>query len=131
MRKTIQIRPEVELLESMTLLSTLVLTGSHSGTYQLKRAVLTTKGSGTISPLGHITDSSKSVDGGPGAVTIVSKKGKVFLTEILKPTGDGTFSGTYTITGGTKAFAGDTGSGEIEVSFIGKASRGKYDITYN
>jgi len=132
-------RPEVELLESMTLLSgvavafphPLVLTGSDHGTYQVKATGTTTKGSGSVSPLGHVTTSGKSISGGVGTVTLTSKAGKLFLTEHLRLSGIGSFSGTFTIAGGTKAFAGETGSGTIHSTVSGSATHGKYTITYS
>ncbi len=123
--------PEVEALESMMLLSTLALTGSDHGTYTVKATGTTTKGSGSVSPLGHVTTSGKSIGGGAGEVTLTSKMGKVFLTDHLKLSGIGSFSGTFTINGGTKAFAGDTGSGKVQSTFIGSPTHGKYTITYD
>jgi len=64
-------------------------------------------------------------------VTLTSKAGKVFLSDNLELSGIGSFSGTYTITRGTKAFAGDTGSGKIQVTLSGSATHGKYNITYS
>jgi len=131
MRKTMRRRPEVEALESMMLLSTLVLSGSDHGTYQIKGTEETTKGSGSVSPLGHVTTAGKSIGVGAGAVTLTSKTGKLFLTDHLTLSGIGSFSGTFTITGGTKAFAGDTGSGKLQSAFSGSATHGKYTLTYD
>ena len=80
MRKTMRMRPDMETLESMMLLSTLVLSGSHRGTYQIRGTDLTTKGSGSVRPLGRVSVKSSSMVGGPGFITLTGKKGACFLT---------------------------------------------------
>jgi len=144
MGKIFKRRPEVERLESMTLLSGMAaaahsaaipnplhLTGSVHGTYQLEGTGSTSKASGSISPLGHITDSgSVSHIDGLGTVTMTAKQGKVFLDLKLRPSGIG-FGGTYTITGGTKAFAAETGSGHVQITPSGSVSHGHLMVTYS
>lgn len=137
-------RPEFECLESMRLLSgvggaaadavvpnPLHLAGSVHGTYHVKGIVSTSKGSGSISPLGHVTESGKSLFlAGTGSDTMSTKQGKLFVDLSVRPLGSA-FAGTYTIVGGTKAYAGETGSGNVLVTLVGTSTHGKYTSTYS
>jgi hypothetical protein len=124
MRKTLQRRPGFEALESMTLLSGLAgvavstaaphpihLTGSIE--IKLPGAHPAEKGSGSISPLGHVTESGDGMFFSGWAdsetLTLKAKTGKVFVFM-------NGVKGEYTITGGTKAYAGATGSGNVQIT---------------
>ncbi len=101
------------------------------------------KGSGSISPLGHVTGSGLNTTSlapmvmsvlppgspattsglnvlgpaGSGSLTLTAKIGKVFVSiSEVTLTGKG-YAGEYTITGGTKAYAGETGSGNILITY--------------
>ncbi len=138
-------RPEVEGLESMMLLSgaagaavpaavsgPIALTGSDHGTYTTKGFVSMSKGSGSISPLGHVTDKgSASLAVGEGTDTLSAKRGKLFVDlRVVGRTATG-YSETYTIAGGTKEYAGATGSGHAQLSFIPTSTtHGKFTTIY-
>jgi hypothetical protein len=144
MRKALQRRPGFEALESMTLLSGLAgavvftaapnpihLTGSIQMGLQRHPAE---KGSGTISPLGHVTASGNALAlaslylSGSESLTLTTKTGKVFVSvRGQTPAGYGA-AGEYTITGGTKVYAGETGSGNIQMTFTGP---GKYTVIFS
>ena len=129
MRKTIRRRPEVETLESMTLLSgvaaaahpvaaltSVELSGTVKGTLSASGKV---KGSGSLSPVGKITFSGHQTIGVvQGSETLSSKHGKISLTTDLRSIGGGSYTGEYTITGGTKSYAGASGEGSLESTFL-------------
>jgi hypothetical protein len=140
MRKNMGRRPEVETLETMVLLSggaaipnPLHLTGTDHGTYKVTAAGPTSKGSGSLSPIGKVTASStEAASGGDNkSVTLTARQGKLFLTENFHSTGLGLYAGTYTITGGTKSFAHETGSGSVQATLIGSLTRGSVTTTYS
>ena len=151
MRNTLQRRPGFEALESMTLLSGLAgavgataapnpslihLTGSIR--IQVTRQAIIQqfkhhlpappeKGSGSISPIGHVTGSGLDLMSlalaNSASLTLAAKTGKIIVA-ISGVTDAGTgFAGEYTIAGGTKAYAGATGSGNILITF---PIRGKF-----
>jgi hypothetical protein len=157
MRQALQRQCGFEALESMTLLSGSVafafpdsnpaplpihLTGSISEIYTTKKfsglsfgtwALLTfpvTKGSGSISPLGDVTES------GEPALTQVYLKAETGMVSfvISRPTDEwpgrstirkffahagNVITGEYTIGGGTGAYAGATGSGNMQITTLG------------
>jgi hypothetical protein len=168
MRKTLQRRPGFDALESMTLLSGLtgagVATAAHNPIHltgsmtigtsiqSLKMALRqhslnpAEKGSGSISPLGHVTGSGNGLSpfalatGAPssGSFTLTAKTGKVFVSMIgLTPVDNGfgpipqttiIAAGKYTITGGTGAYAGETGSGTVQITV---PVRGKFTAIFS
>jgi hypothetical protein len=168
MRKTKQRRPGFEALESMTLLSGLMgaaaataapnpihLTGSMTiGTsiHLLKMALMqhslnpAEKGSGSISPLGHVTGSGNGLSPfalatsgvSSGSITLTAKTGKVFVSiSGLTPVDNGfgpspqttiIAAGQFKITGGTSAYAGETGTGTIQITV---PVRGKFTAIFS
>jgi hypothetical protein len=144
MRKTLQRRPGFELLESLTLLSGLPgaavssaapnpihLTGSIEIVAILRPPYATAKGSGSISPLGHVTESANGLSlltRTSESLTLTARTGKVFVSiSGLTPDYSGT-AGKYTITGGTKAYARETGSGNIQITV---PLHGKFSAIYS
>jgi hypothetical protein len=131
-------RAAVELLESRWLLSgagggtvanPLTLSGTVHGTYHVHGGVSTTQATGSISPLGHVSDKGSSTLTS-GSETISAKQGKLFISLDVKQILGG-FSGTYKLTGGTKSLAGETGSGHVQVSVDGSLIKGSYTTTYS
>ncbi len=99
----------------------LELSGSVHGTFKLKGVSGgSVNASGNLRPIGKVTVAGKvailSANTGTETLTISTSKGKVLLSTVVMATGTSSFTGTYTINGGTKAFAGETGSGTIVVS---------------
>jgi hypothetical protein len=156
MRKTLQRRPGFEALESITLLSGLAgpavtiaapnpihLTGSikiqttpkaiiselkHNSPYPAE------KESGSISPLGHVKGSGVGLSlisllfADSGSLTLNAKTGKVFVSiSGVTDAGNG-YAGEYTITGGTNAYAGAIGSGNILITY---PFRGKFNAIFS
>ena len=143
MKKSTRIRPVVESLESMMLLSTAVAhlhplaqPVAHIVTAEATKAVapVTVALHGTIKGTGKINGTSAALSGSgnlgsvgattfkvnanllnpPTSITLASKKGNLYLTSASPLVGAGTSgSTTYTITGGTKAYAHATGSGSV------------------
>jgi hypothetical protein len=139
MRKTRKRHLAVEALESMTLLSgmagavahpaaatlpnPLVLSGSVHGSFKpkgLTSGAINASGNlgfGKITLKGNVVVPTTS--GTPETLTVSTTKGSVTVNGHVTPTGAGVFSGTYSISGGTKVFAGESGSGSIVVSVSG------------
>jgi hypothetical protein len=154
MRKQLRRRPEVEGLEAMTLLSSmgvapqaietiakvrtlpnpLTLTGTVSGTVTIKGHGETIKASGKLSPFGKVSFSGPTtgfnVSGGVTNLTIPEKAGKLFMSLNLEPSGT-SLSGTYTITGGTKALANETGTGDVTVVVTSVVSPIHFSATFS
>jgi hypothetical protein len=139
MKKSLRCRPEVESLESMMLLSAmphavpnpLVLIGTERGTYQLRGTNSVSKAAGLISPLGQVKDSGiTSHITGLGNVTMTTKQGKLFVELKLRASGS-EYTGTYTITGGTKALVGETGTGTVQVTPSNSGKKDSFLITYD
>jgi len=148
MRKAKHRRPEVESLESLTLLSGIAaarapvvplpssvhLVGTVHGSFTPKGVGggSITNASGTLSPLGKVsfaaTVSRGTLTGSPGNLTITNAKGKLVINLNLTPNGQG-LSGAYMINGATstKVYAGDMGSGAIAVTLAGK----KFTATFS
>ena len=136
-------RPEVENLESLTLLSSMVgkahhaaaalvatpgtplpnplhLSGGANGSYQLRGGSDTARinGSGSMGPIGKVRLSGVvTLDGessGGGNLNVSNRRGRLTLV-ITSPTavGEQGFSATYVIVGGTGSLAGETGSGSF------------------
>jgi hypothetical protein len=138
-------RPQVETLESMTLLSgiaaggtpavqaakiaplpnPLVLSGTVTGTLQTVRHHHLLKVSGNLSPIGKVSFSTTApptgLTGGLTGLTIPHGTAKLFLSLSLVPSGT-TYSGTYTIVGGTKNLAHETGSGNVSAVLTSPSS---------
>jgi hypothetical protein len=146
MSKRMGWRPEVETLESMTLLSgiggggtdavhalakggvlpnPLVLTGTVTGTLQTQGHKHLLKISGNLSPIGKVSFSTTAPPGGvtvaPTSLTIPHGTAKLFVGLSLVPSGT-TYSGTYTVNGGTKNLAHETGSGHVSAMLTGLTS---------
>jgi hypothetical protein len=155
MRKQLRRRPEVEGLEAMTLLSGMMgvasqavealaktpalpnpldLTGTLSGTVTEKGHGETIKAAGHLSPIGKVSFSGPatgfSSSGGLTNLAIPGKAGKLFVSLNLTPAGT-SLSGTYTITGGTKTLAGETGSGKVTVAITSLVSPIHFTATFS
>jgi hypothetical protein len=154
MRKRQSWWPQFEGLEAMTLLSgmgggahqaleslaktaalpnPLPLTGTISGTLTMKANGDFVKAAGKLSPVGRTAFSgpepSTLLTGGVSNLTIPGSLGKLFISVNLTPAGT-TLSGTYTITGGTKALAGETGTGNLNVTVSSLASPIHFNATF-
>ena len=144
MRKALQRRPGFEALESKTLLSGLAgaaVSAAAPNPIHLSGSIrieitrhAAEKGSGSIGPLGHVTASGNALSlvslftSGSESLTLTTKTGKVFVSvRGQTPAGYGA-AGEYTITGGTKVYAGETGSGNIQMTFTGP---GKYTVIFS
>jgi hypothetical protein len=134
MRKKVRRCPEVEALDSRTLLSgtaaaqaitafsAMHLTGTVHGT-------ATDRGnpqfhlSGALSPLGNVKDSGHgsitTVTSTNGSFSLSTKVGRLWVATEVAATGNRSFTGSYQILGGTQAYAGDTGAGTFVVSDSG------------
>jgi hypothetical protein len=154
MSKQIRRRPEVEGLEPMTLLSGMTgvaahvealaktppvpnpihLTGTLSGTLTKKGHGETLTAKGNLSPFRKVSFSGPAtalnITGGVSNLTIPDKTSKLFVTLNLTPGGT-TLSGTYTITGGTKTLAGETGSGNVTVTVTSVVSPIHFGATFS
>jgi hypothetical protein len=135
MRKAMKQRPEVERLESMTLLSGVAgtvqeavkipnpvhLVGTVKGTFMPEGP---TSGeiknlSGTLKPFGHLSEKKAipiSLTGASQNLTLTSPAGNLTFRVNLTVTPQTGFSGTYTVVGGTKALTGEMGSGNLSVN---------------
>ena len=137
MKKSTRIRPVVESLESMMLLSTAVaevhalakpaavhivtaeqavtLHGTLKGSGTLSGTSATISGSGNLGSVGASTFKIKAnLLSPPSSITLSTKKGNLYLSAASPLVGSGTSgSTTYTITGGTKAYAHATGAGSV------------------
>ena len=152
MKKSTRIRPVVESLESMMLLSTAIgdlhphalapaqvqaeapqplpLKGTLKGTGTISGTSGTASGSGN---LGSVGTASFKVSGSatdlPSSVTLTTKKGNLYLTASSSIVGAGAgASTTYTITGGTKAYADATGTGSV-VGTYSMVKANKFSLT--
>ena len=134
MRKRARRCPEVETLESLRLLSaaaaaqpaaalpSLQLSGSLHGT-TATRPNPTFQVAGLVSPLGKVTaaghGSIDTVTGPNGSFNLKTRQGRVFVSTDVASVGKRSFSGDYSIQGGTGAYAGDHGAGSFSVSHAG------------
>lgn len=140
-KKPVRLRPGVESLETMVLLSTaaaplhpvaqpaalvsvepaakaapvVALRGTIKGTGTFNGTSLTLQGSGNLGKVGPVTlRAGGSLLDPPSTVTLNTRRGKLILAAVDSPSILGTNgSSRYTITGGTKAYAGATGSGLV------------------
>jgi hypothetical protein len=158
MRQTLQRRCGFEAIESMTLLSGLVaapvsnpaplpihLTGSISEIYNIKTVFATgdlgaggnalfpvTKGSGSISPLGAVTEKGEPaltsvwLKAENGAVSVVINQPtdewpehRSAILKFFEHAGN-VLTGEFTLGGGGGAYAGATGSGNIQITTLGR-----------
>jgi hypothetical protein len=134
--------PEVETLESVTLLSgvpaavqpvaaiqSLQLSGSLQGT-TATRPNPTFQVSGLLSPLGKVTaaghGSVETVTGPNGSFNLRTRQGRLFVSTDVASVGKRSFSGDYSIQGGTGAYAGARGSGSFTVSHTGNRLSAKF-----
>jgi hypothetical protein len=144
MRKLKQRRPEVEALEAVLLLSGMAgvhgtaaapnplhLTGALHGTFKSRAGGGSFKGTGSLSPIGHVTVTGSATTGteagNTGALKLSNKQGQTLVSLSGTSTGATSFSGTYTVAGGTKAYAGETGSGSVTLTLSGK----KFSATFS
>ena len=155
MRKRVQRRPEVEGLEAMTLLSGMTgvalqavevlaktpvvpnpihLAGTLNGTLTHKGKGEFIKAAGNLSPLQKVSFSGPEpatlLTGGITNLVVPGKIGKLFVSFNLTPVGT-SLSGTYTITGGTKALTGETGSGNVTVALSSVVSPIHFSATFS
>ena len=142
MKKSTRIRPVVESLESMMLLSTAVahvqphvqpaahvvqaeattavaLHGTLKGTGKIHGTSAAINGSGNLGKVGSASFKvNASLINPPSSITLSTRKGNLYLTSASPLVGAGdSGSTTYTITGGTKAYAHANGSGAVSGSF--------------
>jgi hypothetical protein len=154
MRKRTRRRPEVETLESMTLLSgitvaaehpvaalaktpsfpnPLILNGTLHGTLTAKGSSELLKASGNLKPIGKVSFSGSepaSTTGVlPSTLVVPVKTAKLFMSLNLKTTGT-TATGTYNVTGGTKFLANERGSGNLTVTLLSISSPVKFTATF-
>ena len=113
------------LVKTAPLPNPLVLTGTINGTLQTKGSHHLLKVSGNLSPIGKVSFSTTAPPTGLMAtqtsLTIPHGTAKLFVGLNLHPSGT-SFSGTYTITGGTKNLAHETGSGNVSGALTGSSS---------
>ena len=142
MKKSTRIRPVVESLESMMLLSTAVahvqphvqptahvvhaeattavaLHGTLKGTGKIHGTSAALSGSGNLGKVGSASFKvNANLVNPPSNITLTTRKGNLYLTSASPLVGAGTSgSTTYSITGGTKAYAHATGAGSVSGSF--------------
>jgi hypothetical protein len=136
MRKTLRRRPEVETLESLPLLSgiaaapgPLQLAGSLRGSASTQGSP-TFHATGTLGAVGDVTaaghGSIETVTGPNGSFSFLTKRGRIFVATDVAPTGRRSFSGDYTIQGGSASYAGETGTGLFAVTYHGS----KFQATF-
>ena len=144
MRKNGRRSPEVEALDTRTLLSGVaaaagLVTGGpalHLAGAMHGIAVTDNRGDetsfaakGNVSPLGTVktrggeslprTDTQIAFVTGPNAsYNLITPAGSVFVATDISAVGRRHFSGVYTIQGGTGAYAGATGTGPVTVSYL-------------
>jgi hypothetical protein len=110
------------------------LTGTLSGTVTEKGQGETIKAAGKLSPIGKVSFSGPATgfrpSGGSTNLTIPGPAGKLFMTLNLTPAGT-SLTGTYTITGGTKMLASETGSGQVTVAVSSVASPIHFTATFS
>jgi hypothetical protein len=113
------------LAKTAPLPNPLVLSGTLNGTLQTKGSHHLLKISGNLSPIGKVSFSTTAPPTGLTAtqtsLTIPHGTAKLFVSLNLAPSGP-MFSGTYTITGGTKNLANETGSGKVSGVLTGPSS---------
>jgi hypothetical protein len=134
MRKQVRRCPQVESLESLRLLSgvaaaqpvaaiqSLQLSGSLHGTTATRPNPIF-QVSGLVSPLGKVKaaghGSIETVTGPNGSFNLRTTQGSVFVSTDVASVGKRSFSGDYSIQGGTGAYASEQGSGSFTVSHSG------------
>jgi hypothetical protein len=128
------IAPQVAALaKTHPLPNPLDLTGTLTGTLTRKGQGETIKAAGKLSPIGKVSFSgpaTTSVSGGQSNLVIPGKTGKLFVSLNLTPAGT-SLSGTYTITGGTKTLAGETGTGKVSVVVSSVVSPVHFSATFS
>jgi len=107
----------------------------------LKSTELSTKGKGSISPLGRVTDSASGspsydlqgqsfLDLNQGR-DFQTKQGRLIVSFDVQLAGTSSLEGEYTITGLTGAYKGETGSGHVQITWTGSNTRGKVTEIYS
>lgn len=157
MKKSTRIRPVVESLESMLLLSTATMdlqshhapivaphvsteatTAVHlmgtlkgTGTVNFAAASATASGSGNLGKVGKASFKVSGAEASlPTTVTLKTSKGNLILSSASPIVGSGSgASTTYSIVGGTKSYAHATGSGTVSGSYTAPNSAGKFHLT--
>jgi hypothetical protein len=103
-------------------ISSLQLTGSLHGT-TATRPDPTFQASGLLSPLGKVKaaghGSIDTVTGPNGSFNLRTEQGSVFVSTAVTAVGKRSFSGGYSIQGGTGAYVGAQGAGSFLVSHSG------------
>ena len=152
MKKSTRIRPVVESLESMMLLSTVVaelhphalpaahvvtaeatttvdLQGTLKGSGTISKTTATVSGSGNLGKVGTTTFKTKiNLASPPSNVVLSTKKGNLYLQASSALVGSGSSgSTTYEITGGTKSYAHATGAGTVAATYT--LAKGKLSLT--
>ncbi len=152
MKKSTRIRPVIESLESMMLLSTAVahvhavvqpaahvvvaestpvvaLHGTLKGAGKITGTSAAISGSGNLGSVGATTFKvNANLLNPPSSITLSTKKGNLYLSAASSLVGSGTSgSTTYQITGGTKAYAHATGGGSVLGSY--SLVKGKLAVT--
>ena len=157
MKKSTRVRPAVESLESMMLLSTVVahvhelaapaahvapaaaptvsaeatitLHGTLTGSGKISGTSATVSGSGNLGSVGKTTFKlTANLLNPPTSVTLSTKKGNLYLQASSALVGSGASgSTTYSIVGGTKSYAHATGSGTVLGTY--SLAKGKLAVT--
>jgi len=146
-RKKYRVRPSVESLESMVLLSGVPATTDHAapalltklpaastvtnvsgtlkGTFTSAAGLYHVTGSGVLSPLGHTTVKGSYTVSGPhyqmtGTLTLTTSKGNIVVDTVVDTTEFGKLPSpvSMAITKGTKHFKGIGGSGSGSLDFM-------------
>jgi len=155
MKKSTRIRPVLESLESMMLLSTatvdihalakkapvvvapvptvdLHLQGTLHGTGTVRGTSASVGGSGNLAPVGSTSFRLNNINlnNPPTTVTLATRKGNLYLASTTPIIGAGsTGSTTYNVIGGTKTYAHATGTGTVAASYT--LVKGKLTTTIN
>jgi hypothetical protein len=112
----------VAAAESVVAVQSLQLIGSLHGTTATRPNPIF-QVSGALYPLGKVTaaghGSVETVTGPNGSFNLRTEQGRVFVSTDVASTGARSYAGSYTIQGGTGAYAGTQGSGSFTVAHTG------------
>ncbi len=143
MKKSTRIRPVVQSLESMMLLSTMTpdlhalarrapvvvapvptvdlhLQGTLHGTGTVRGTSASIGGSGNLAPVGSTSFRINKINlnNPPTTVTLATRRGNLYLATTSPIIGAGSNgSATYNVIGGTKTYAHATGTGTVAASY--------------